>query len=219
MIKFRQKIFSNSIVSSTIKGAQLGLTAGALYSGAGQTMPKFVPGAQKYNNIADGNIVERGKLATGIGLLVGAALGALFGTIKEIDKRVSRGNADNRLMSSIVRELEKDKFKENINFTRDPKIANQQKTRVCIVFTGASGDLSVKININTIDDNKLKGLAEKAVKEVTGTKASSTTQASNKYNELTISTIKNATQNINLVKKIAESFMSNGYPVYMVEVG
>lgn len=203
-------------MTDTIKGAQLGAAAGAVYASAATTMPKFVPGSTKYNAIPANDSIKRGQIALGVGLLVGAALGALVGSAKEIDKRISRGNADNRLMNPVVKALEKDSYKEGVDFTRDPKTANDLKTKVCIVFSTASGDLGVRVN--TIDDPKLKNLADKAVKTTPGI-TSKTTQASNKYNELTISTIKNATQNINLIKKIAESFMSNGYPVYMVEVG
>ena len=87
MIKFREKDFSNYIVDDTLKGAALGATASTLYSGVSNKFPKFIPGSGKLNKTSkDGKPESNGLIMTGIGTLVGAALGALVGTVREIDK-------------------------------------------------------------------------------------------------------------------------------------
>ena len=50
MITFRQKDFSNYIVSDALKGAKIGAAVGTTIGGVGiKKLPKFIPGADKYN--------------------------------------------------------------------------------------------------------------------------------------------------------------------------
>ena len=120
MIKFKQKDFSNYIVSDAVKGATIGAAVGSVIGGgaAPEKLPvvKFLPGAKEYNNLRHGKKDTEGKIKQqlaimGTSVILGAALGALLGTVKEIDKHVSQGNADDRLMGSVIKELEKKGYK------------------------------------------------------------------------------------------------------------
>lgn len=151
------------------------------------------------------------------GALIGAALGALCGTIKKIDNKISRRTVtSDRLMSDIIANLKKSGFKEGRNFTRDPKLANLLECKVCIAVSRSNGDL--RILVNYIDDPKLKNLTTTIAKNTPNT-GIRTQVASNKYNEITISTISDSSADATLVSRIAEQYIHSGFPVYLVEVG
>lgn len=187
MIKFQPKNFSSHIISGAIKGAGMGATVGGIVGGIGvKSLPKFIPGADKYNSLRkdiplfekkngkltnqpiidntgdplykkdEAGIISQKMAIMGASTLIGAALGALFGAVKDINSKISRLGADNRLMSDVLKELKRKSFKEDIDFTRDPKLANDLKTKVCILITRDAANL--KTVINTVNDPKLKTL-------------------------------------------------------------
>lgn len=235
MIKFKKKNFS--IASDTVKGATLGATVGTIISGAAPaSLPKFIPGSSKYNELSktvtietkkDGKVTDTKTTTVSSGLqkgillgtatLIGAALGTLCGTVKAIDKKLSKNTVDNRLMSEIMKGLEKNSYKEGRDFTRDPKQANIMKTKVCLVITKNAGEFRLLVNV--VDDPKLKTLSEKITKKLTGPFQIRNSSATNRYNEINISTIPNSSANIRTVVDIATSYINAGYPVYLVEVG
>jgi hypothetical protein len=224
MIKFKQKDFSNYIVSDAVKGATIGAAVGSVIGGgaAPEKLPvvKFLPGAKEYNNLRHGKKDTEGKIKQqlaimGTSVILGAALGALLGTVKEIDKHVSQGNADDRLMGSVIKELEKKGYKEGKEFTRDPKQASTFK--VCIVLTRDGANLRLLVNV--IKDPKLKQTTDKVIRSLTGKPQVRNNTASNKYNEISISTISNTPSNIKTVTELASGFIKAGYPTYIVEVG
>lgn len=249
MIRFQPKDFSSHIISGAIKGAGVGATVGGVVGGYGiKTMPKFIPGADKYNSLRkdmplfeknkDGRLTKRPvidstgepvykkdeagiisqKMAIlGASTIIGAALGALLGAVKDINSKLSRLGADNRLMSDVLKELKRKSFKEDIDFTRDPKLANDLKTKVCILITRDAANL--KTVVNTVDDPKLKRLSDKITRGLTAKAQVRHNQTSNKYNEITISTISNCPSNVKTVTELATGFIKAGYPVYLVEVG
>jgi len=153
----------------------------------------------------------------GASTLIGTALGALVGAAKELNGIISRANANSRRMKDIVRAISS-KFKEGKDFTRDPKTANLLKTKVCIVISHDAAEF--KTVINTVDDKQLKTLTNKILKEIDSPlQISNKDQISNKFNEVSIATVENPKDDVNLIKKISESFMEAGYPVYLVEIG
>lgn len=200
MIKFRQKDFSNYIVSDAIKGASLGASVGALANGAGKVIPKF----------------KDGKVLTGVGAIIGAALGALVGTVRQVNEHYNRSKADDRLLNPIVNDLLRQGFRENIDFTRDPKTANKLSTKVCLVLNSNGSDF--RILVNTVDDPDLKKLTKVLTKKLNSAEVSENF-ATNKYNEIQISTIKNTKENLRTALYIIKGFIQGGYPTYMVEVG
>lgn len=200
MIKFREKDFSNYIVNDAIKGASIGATAGALTSGRVKKVPFF----------------KEGKMLAGAGAIIGAALGALVGTARQLNEHFNRKGADNRLMAPILRELNKKYYREDQDYTRDPKKANLLGTKVCLVISSDGSDF--KMLVNTADDPELRNLSRKLSKNIP-TAQVSTNFASNKYNEIQISTVRDVRSNLNAVLSVVDGFIQAGYPVYLVEVG
>lgn len=214
MIKFRQKDFS--VLSSTIKGATIGTSIGTIASGFSSLIPNDIKNRFRIKRGADSETLT--KLAVvGTGTIVGASLGLLAGAIKESDKFISRKlTVDNRLMETVKDYLIKTGFKEGHDFTRDPKTANNLKAKICIVITKNSGEL--RVLINTVADTKLKNLTDELVKNLPNTSVVNKT-VTDKFNEITLSKISDASADAGLITGIAEKFIRSGYPVYLVEVG
>lgn len=231
MAKFRQKEFS--VLSNTIIGANIGAGVGTIGS---MFLPNKLENRSKYvSDPKNGDYVELGKgyflknkynatdgslrkmIFVGATTLVGAALGALVGTIKKGGEFIARkSNVDNRLMQTVVENLKKSSFKEGIDFTRDPKIATRLKTKVCIVISKISGEMSLLINM--VADNKLEELGKDLVKNLPNSSVVTNT-ANDKFNNISISTISDASANAGLITGICDRFIHSGYPVYLVEVG
>ena len=218
MIKFREKDFSNYIVEDTLKGAALGATAGTLYSGISNKFPKFIPGSDKLNKTnKDGKPESNGLIMTGIGTLVGAALGALVGTVREIDKRVSRANTgSSRLMNSVLDKLRERGYKEDLDFTRDSSKSMEKKMKISVVFNNANSDF--RILVNTVNDPTLKSITNKLLQPIKRNGQVQTNYAVNKYNEINITTMKDNNVNSLIVTNLVEGFIKEGYPVYIAEV-
>lgn len=208
MIEFRQKQFG--IVSSVRNGAAIGATVGTL-----ATKLPIIKNLPIFKKKDDNWKTELSII--GGGTIIGAGLGLLVGLTKDISTRVNRATTvDARLMQGVIENLKKDGFKEGIDYTRDPKIANDLKMKVCIVISKSSGNM--QLLVNTVADTKLKTVALNMAKNIPNT-ATVNTKLSDKYNDISISTISDSSANIGLVTGIAEYFIRNKYPVYLVEVG
>jgi hypothetical protein len=202
MIKFRQKQFG--MVSSVRNGAAIGATIGTLAT----KLPIFKK--------KDDNWKTELSIIGG-GTIIGAGLGLLVGLTKDISTKVNRATTvDARLMQGVIENLKKDNFREGIDYTRDPKIANDLKMKVCIVISKNSGNM--QLLVNTVADTKLKTVTLNMAKNIPNT-ATVNTKLSDKYNDISISTVSDSSANIGLVTGIAEYFIRNKYPVYLVEVG
>ena len=208
MIEFRQKQFG--IVSSVRNGAAIGATVGTL-----ATKLPIIKNLPIFKKKDDSWKTELSII--GGGTIIGAGLGLLVGLTKDISTRVNRATTvDARLMQGVIENLKKDGFKEGIDYTRDPKTANDLKMKVCIVISKSSGNM--QLLVNTVADTKLKTVALNMAKNIPNT-ATVNTKLSDKYNDISISTISDSSANIGLVTGIAEYFIRNKYPVYLVEVG
>lgn len=203
MVKFREKNFSH-FMSDTIKGASIG-------AGLGTLVLPFLPKEAASKD----NFINNSK-SVGISTLVGAALGAVIGLIRDGEQLIKRSRVDNRLMSFVVDGLKGQGFKEGSDFTRDPKKATQLRTKVCIVITKVSGEFSLLVN--TISDNKLKNITSELIKNLPNT-STYTENISDKFNDITISSISDSSVTAGLVIGICERFIRSGFPVYLVEVG
>ena len=214
MISFKKKDFS--ILSDAVSGAAVG---GTLGMGATPIIfkkkDKIVLGKKGSTIDLDG--VGKGAVGFAAGTIIGAALGLVVGGIKETAKFINRARTvDKRLMPGIIEDLKKGNFKEGKDFTRDPKTANELKTRVCVVVTKYSGDL--RILINTVSDQKLSQITKDSIKNIPNSSVVNE-KVTDRYNDITVSTISDSSANPALISGIAERFIRNGYPVYLVEVG
>lgn len=206
MIKFRQKEFG--ILGKTIAGASIGISVTGLANKLGMKVPVKFRG--KSFDLAGGHLVTGGAI-------LGAALGALCGVISEADKLITRkSTTDNRLMKRVVEDLRKTGFVEGTDFTRDPKKATELRTAVCLVVSKNSGEL--RVLINTANDPKLRELTERTIKNIPNLSAV-TKKASDRFNEINITTISDSSADVGLVAGLAEKFIRSKYPVYLIEVG
>jgi len=207
MIKFRQKQFG--IASDIKNGATIGATVGTLAS----QLPHF---RKIFRKKGDDNWKLELSIIGG-GTIIGAGLGLLVGLTKSISTKINRATTvDARLMRGVIENLKKDGFKEGINYTRDPKTANDLKMKVCMVISKNSGNL--QLLVNTVADPKLKTVATNMAKNIPNT-ATVNTRLSDKYNDILVSAIYDSSANLGLVTGIAEYFIRSKYPVYLVEVG
>ena len=198
MIQFKQKQYN--LWADMAKGAAIGGTVGNM---AGFFRKNTTPTGQ--NDPEKTNKLKKAINLTGMGAVVGAALGAVASGVKEISKTISiKTTVDKRLMQTLVLVLKKDGLVEGKDFTRDPKIANNLKTKVCLAITRNSGDL--RLLINTVS---------KRIPNVSAI----TKNISDKFNEISVTCISDSTTDAGLLAGIAEKFIHSGYPVYLVEVG
>lgn len=209
MIEFRQKNFG--ILSDITTGAAIGGSAAGIGS---LFRKKFYKDKDSKNNES---LFRNDLLLTSSGVVIGAALGALVGGIKEISTKINRKNTvDRRLMSKVIEYLKKDGLKEGIDFTKDPKTATSLKTKVCVVISKVSGEL--RISVNLVSDPKLKTVSDEIIKRLPNI-AASTEKMSDKFNDITITSISDASADAGLIVGVVEKFIHSGYPVYLVEVG
>ena len=153
----------------------------------------------------------------GIGTAIGASLGAIAHSIKSgADSSNRKATVDARLMNMVVDDLKASGFKEGVQFTRDPKRANELKVRVSIVVSRSSGEMNLLINM--VADDRLKDLAKDVITRLPNSSAV-TTSLEDKYNEITVTTIADNSANAGLIAGLCNYFIRSKYPVYLVEVG
>jgi hypothetical protein len=203
MIQFRQKDFN--LKTDILKGATVGGTLGGIATKIPGFRGKFEKG------------LGTDLMMVGGGTIIGAGLGLLVGLTDKLIDKVNRNNTvDVRLMKTVVDNLKRANFREGIDFTRDPKVANDLKVKVCILITKVSNNL--QLLVNTISDSKLKSVTDDMVKHIPNNSVV-TKQVSDRFNDITISTISDSSADAGLVTGIAEYFIRHKYPVYLVEVG
>lgn len=242
MIKFKPKEFSN-VVSGAITGAGIGASVGGLIAGNSNIahINSTNKLAERYNKLGSTVKTEEvkkdknGKVITaehtnsnatfeqrlalfGFSTVVGAALGALVGAVKDINNFVTnRRIGSNRLMDKVVSGLLRKSFKEDVDFTLNPKVANDMKTKVCMVLSHDAANFRLLVNV--VDDKRLKSVTSKITTSLKGNVDVRKNSATNRYNEINISTISNADSNARTTIEIASGFIKAGYPIYLVEVG
>lgn len=222
MINFRKKEFS--ILGDTLQGASIGGSLGIIASGLGgkdakgKKLPKFRNiSDNKINSFNNSSALIKRTGVIGAGIIIGASLGALVGLIRKGDELISqKSTVDKRLMDKVITDLKKAGFKEGINFTRDPHEADKLKTPISIAITRNSGEL--KLLVNTITDDKLKSITKELIKNLPNSSVVSQ-EAKNRYNEISITSISDGSADVGLIAGIAERFIRNKYPIYLVEVG
>lgn len=171
---------------------------------------------KKVTNLDQSQVAKNRAITIGASVLVGAALGGIYGLIKDASNAINNHQVDDRLSDRIVRNLNNLGFKEGTQYTRDPKTADLLKTKICVVISRVNGDL--KIIINYLNDPKFKEESQKIIKNLPPS-AVALEKMGDRFNDITITTVSDKTQDPALVSGILEQFIRRGYPVYIVEVG
>lgn len=175
--------------------------------------PKF---RKAYNSFGE-NRAARILALSAAGTLVGAALGATIGGIIDATNAISKKTTvNNRLMKEVVRNLQKMGYSEGREFVRDPKRATLMKTKVCLVISKSAD--TMKLLVNTVKDKELQEITSGIVKNLPEM-STITEKASDRFNELNITTMTTNRGDATWVSSVAERFIASGYPVYLVEVG
>jgi len=198
----KKKLFSrNDFIGNVFTGSGLGASIGA-------AVGKFLP-----NKVTT-------TCAIGVGTLVGASLGLVYSIIKDISSKLNiASTVDNRLMRGIIEQLKGIGLVEGKDFTRDPKKATELRTKVSIVVSRDSGDLS--LIINAVSDDRLKKTLDSIInllKKSSGVSIKNNEKLSDRYNDITITTVESPT-NAKLIAEIIKGLVKEGYPVYILEVG
>jgi hypothetical protein len=76
----------------------------------------------------------------------------------------------------------------------------------------------LRILINTVSDSKLKRTTDEVINRIPNVSVVNK-KMTDKFNDITISTISDSSADASLVTGIAEHFIHSSYPVYLVEVG
>lgn len=162
---------------------------------------------------------NRKIITTGVGIIVGAALGALVSGTRELlskssDIRFGSGS----LLKRVTDELHAGSFKEGTDYTTSPDGANELGTKVCLVLTKDGSGL--RVLINTKNDLTLKKVSESALTTISRKVQVRNSNASDRFNEIKISTISEGLRkDAKVIYEIAKTFIQAGYPVYLIEVG
>jgi hypothetical protein len=236
MIKFRQKGFSHYFLNDAVKGAAIGGFIGGgstgYINGALPAIPTFKQGAQggkqRWNEFAkilnkdprnSKKEQQRKRLVgTTAGMIIGAALGALVGGVKDITEKINqKNNLCGKVTDDVVKILKRNGKEEDVDFTLNPKVADKIRTKVCFVLTRDGDGLRLLINLK--NDNNLAKATTKITKQLGPGVTTKRQTASDRYNEILIMTSNGFKSDTRLITNLIEDFIEEGYPVYIVEVG
>lgn len=205
--RFRIGYYSE-MAENVINGGLKGAAAGAFVNGIGLA----AAAASKDKHWTPTKALK----IVGGSILVGATLGLIFGVTRKIAENSSRNKTNTRVIN-IVRDILVNRlFKEDKDFTRDPKIADQEKTRVAILVNHSNGDLKLALNVEA--DPKLEKVCKIITDSLPDKKSKITKRESNRFNEIIITTMSKGNDAL-LIADITEKFIRAGYPVYLIEVG
>ena len=161
---------------------------------------------------------DRKIITTGVGIIVGAALGALVAGTKELLSKSSNIKFTSGLLSKVTSELRASGFKSGEDYTLSPSEATDLGTKVCIVLTRDGSGL--RTLINSKNDPELKKISDNALSTISRKAKVRNSNASDRFNEIKISTVSDGlSSDARMVSGIAKTFIQAGYPVYLIEVG
>lgn len=213
-MKAEQKGFSfgTDFLDNSFKGASIGGALGSIAS------PFFVTAKNAANptNYEWAKGAAKGAVS---GIIVGAALGTLFGIIKNEAISRNRNNTINdRYLPKVTEMLLNRGFLEDKDFTRDPKTADDLKTRICIMVSRYSTD--TRISINCSADFKTQQLIDKMINDLgLSRRVSIKKQGSDRFANIEMLKRTKIDEDVNLIKSISEYLMKRHIPIYLVEVG
>lgn len=215
MAIFKEKTFG--LLVDTLKGAAVG-------AGIGGGLARFkLKGKDSTEiNVASRKIQLNLHLGVIGGAIIGGALGLLASAIKTVSNHVNRKiTVNNRLLSEVTKALEQMGHREGMSFTRDPKTADILKTKASLVIYKYSDEL--RVIVNTANDSKLalvsKQITDKIAKQKEISVVNEVISNNGKFRDIKITAISDPSTDVNQIVWIVSTFIKNGYPVYLVEVG
>lgn len=201
IFSIREKSYGN-VISSAWKGAAMGGSVGA-----GLAL-QYMHQAQTGSNRAKAMVPL-------VGAALGGLAGSLWGIAKTIDTKISQSGTGHKLIEEVIKNLKRAGFKEDQQWTLDPKRATLMKSKVCIVLSRSADNTGILINM--ANDPKLKGISEEITNSLpTGFRE--TEKMSDRFNEIQISSFPDKTD-ATYIFTILEKFIKQGFPVYLMEVG
>ena len=229
MVIFKEKNFG--LLEGTLKGAAVGVGVGGGMvkflgkKGKKDSDPKTLDINTPHVKFKEREIIKSRKVTLDTqsgaisGAIIGAALGFLASAIKETANYINKKRTVNdRLLPTVVKRLEKLGHKEGMSFTLDPKRADMLKAKVSIVVYKYSDDL--RIIVNTVNDNKLEAISKQVTEKIARSNTSAyREEISGKFRDLKITAISDSSADADYIAWVANTFINNGYPVYLVEVG
>lgn len=215
MAIFKEKSFG--LLTDTLKGAAIG-------AGVGGGLTRFKLKGKESMDVTVKSKTIPLNIQTGVlgGALIGGTLGLIASAIKSATNYVNRKNTVNaRLMPEVTKVLESMGHKEGMTFTLDPKTADSLKTKVSLVVYKYSDEL--RIIVNTANDHKLslvsKQITDKIAKSDNFSVTNEVISGNGKFKDIKVTAISEPSIDVNRIVWIVNTFISNGYPVYLVEVG
>lgn len=163
------------------------------------------------------DIINKNRLLlVGGSMLVGAALGALVGGVRDfLDWKQKKSVGSTRMSDRIIDNLVRMGYKGGKDFTMNSKLANSLKLKVCVSVSRVNGE--VKLVVNTANDSNLQKITSDITKNLPKS-AVATETIGDKFNNLVITKM-SSVEDPAFVSSILEQFIRKGYPVYIVEIG
>lgn len=215
MAIFKEKRFG--LLTDTLKGAAIG-------AGIGGGLTRFKLKGKDTTDITIKSKTIPLNIQIGVagGAIIGGAMGLIASAIKSATNYVNKKNTVNaRLMPEVTKALESMGHKEGMTFTKDPKTADRLKTKVSLVVYKYSDEL--RIIVNTSNDPKLSLVSKQITDKIAKVENFSVTDeiisGNGKFKDIKVTAISEPSTDVNRIVWIVNTFISNGYPVYLVEVG
>lgn len=215
MVIFKEKNFG--IFANTLKGAAVGASVGG-------SLTKFALGNKKKTTVEvplrSKPVTIDTKIGTIGGAIIGATLGLVASAIKTTANYINRRNTVNkRILPKAIDMLTKMGHREGMSFTLDPRKADMLRTKVSLVVYKYSDEL--RLIVNTQDDQKLNQVTSMVADKIANaTDTAYREEASGRFKDLKITSIKGSSvDEAKFIADVASTYITNGYPVYLVEVG
>jgi hypothetical protein len=201
IFSIREKSYGN-VMSSAWKGAAMGGSVGA-----GLAL-QYMHQTQTGSNRAKAMVPL-------VGAALGGLAGSLWGIAKTIVTKISQSGTGHKLIEEVIKNLKRAGYKQDQQWTLDPKRASLMKSKVCVVISRSEDNTGILINM--ANDPKLKEISQE-ITDSLPTGFRETEKMSDRFNEIQISSFPDKSD-ATYIFMVLEKFIKRGFPVYLIEVG